>query len=87
MREQPKQEALSTQRYLDMNGVPDYEKIFSRIESPLKRHIDDWLLTHLDNQPDIVREYRDLKYHLGECEECRKRTEPEKVETQGDLTF
>ncbi len=85
--EKLKQEAYSPHHYIDDGGDPDYEKIFSRAESPLKRHIDDWLLRHLDSQPEIVREFRRLKYHLKECEECRKKTEPEKIEISGNLPF
>jgi len=74
MREQPRQETYSLHRYLNENGAPDYEKIFSSIETPLRRHLDPWLLKHLDNQPEIVRGYRHLKQHLEECEECNKKS-------------
>lgn len=78
-------EIYSGHRYLDDKGLPDYERIFNIIESPLRRHLDDWLLKYLDNQPEIVREYRPLTQHLKECEECRQKTEPEKGEKQIDL--
>ncbi len=75
--ERPTSEIFSSHRYLDDNGKPDYGRIFSVIRSPLRRHLDGWLLEHLDNQPEIVREYPGLKQHLKECEECRKKLESE----------
>lgn len=87
MPEKLQKETYSLHRYINENGIPDYEKIFSDGDSKfwIKRHLDVWLLSHLDNQPDIVRKDRHLKKHLQECEECRQKSEPDKIEEQMDL--
>ena len=65
-------EAYSLHRYVDSSGIPDYEQIFSDGDSRfwVRRHIDPWLLGHLKNQPDIVRDDHFLNKHLRECGEC-----------------
>lgn len=86
MAERPGQEIYSPHRYLNNeDGTPDYEKIFSVIESPLRRHIDTWLLEHLENQPEIVREFKHLKNHLRDCPDCMEKTETEIEKEQIDL--
>ena len=40
MTERLKQEIYSFHRYLKEDGTPDHEKIFSVVESPLRRHLD-----------------------------------------------
>ena len=68
-------EAYSLHRYLDEYGAPDHKKIFSNGGSKLwiENHIDVWLLGHLHNQPDMVREDRFVVDHLKKCEECRNK--------------
>lgn len=85
MSEKAEKQIYSLHKYLDENGLPDFDRIFSVIESPLKRHIDPWLLGHLDNQPPIVQENKDIKIHLRDCEECRQKLESRQEKIQNSL--
>lgn len=81
------EKSFSSHRYILSDRTPDYERMFSEGDSKfwIKRHLDVWLLEHLDNQPEIIREDRHINKHLQECEECRKRQEPDMTERQTDL--
>lgn len=80
----------SLHRYIDGNGVPDYDKIFSRGQSKLwiRRHLDPGLLRILENQPDIIRNDRFINLHLVQCPECRgAKFGSDPKEKQGDLPY
>ena len=84
------EEAYSLHRYLGENGLPDYDLIFSEGKSSLwiLNHLDSWLLGHLDNQPEIVREDKHVRNHIRDCEKCRGRLDSRSKETgQEDLPF
>ena len=83
--EKPSSEVYSPHRYLNEKGAPDRDKIFSVIVSPLKRHIDLWLLEHFNGQPEIIRESKGINIHLKNCDECRQKLKPELSHKQGDL--
>ena len=85
--EKPNSEIFSGHRYIKEDGMPDYERIFSVKESPLRRHIDSWLLKHLDNQPDMVKNYDKLNIHLKDCEECMSKLKQRDKNVQADLPF
>lgn len=87
MSQENPEKTFSLHRYILSDGTPDYERMFSEGDSKfwIKRHLNIWLLEHLDNQPEIIREDRRINKHLKECEECRKKSEPDMVEEQIDL--
>lgn len=80
-------EIYSLHRYLDEHGAPDRERIFSEGDSKfwIKRHIDPWLLAHLKNQPEIIREDKYVDNHIRSCTECREKIKLDKHEEQQDL--
>jgi hypothetical protein len=83
-------EVYSGHRYIDSSGIPDYEKIFSRGSSEfwVQNHLDGWLIKHLENQPDIIKEDKFINGHLRDCSECSSFLEQkEPDEEQQDLDF
>lgn len=68
-----KREVYSLHRYTKEDGTPDFDKIFKKDGSPLwfGKHIDSWLLDHLESQPDEVRKSQPVITHLRDCKECR----------------
>lgn len=56
-------------RYIDENGAPDLDRIFSRKESMLKRHLGLGLKKIWRNQPEVVQEK--VEEHLSRCDSCR----------------
>lgn len=64
-----RESVYSLHRYIDENGVPDLEKIFSRKESWLKRHLDLGLKKIWRNQPEVVQ--KKVEEHLRRCDSCK----------------
>ncbi|MBI4158449.1 MAG: hypothetical protein HY505_02430 [Candidatus Yanofskybacteria bacterium] len=64
-----REKIYSLHRYIDENGAPDLEKIFSRKESQLKRHLNLGLKKIWHNQPDVVQ--KKIEEHLGRCDSCK----------------
>ena len=66
-------EVYTLHRYIDDEGKPDFNRIFSEGESKFwpQRHIGPDLLRILDNQPDIVRNHKFVTSHLGKCQKCK----------------
>ena len=83
-----REKVYTLHRYIDENGVPDFEKIFSKGESKLWyfRHLDPGLKKIWRNQPDVVQ--KEVEKHLGKCDECKNEFEDRTEEPKaGELLF
>jgi len=69
-----KERVYSLHRYVDANGVPDLERIFSEKEKPwMPGHLNPELKNIWRNQPEVVKEK--VKEHLRRCDSCRNKFE------------
>lgn len=77
-----REKIYSLHRYIDANGVPDFEKIFSEGESKfwINRHLDSGLKRIWRNQPELVRKV--VKKHIDGCQKCKDNFEDKNKESK-----
>lgn len=87
MSQENPEKVFSLHRYILSDGTPDYERMFSEGDSKfwIKRHLDAWLIKHLDNQPEIIREDKYINKHLQECVGCKEKMKSDRHEVQRSI--
>ena len=74
-------EIYSLHRYVDNDGAPDEERIFSVAEEgSWRRHLNSDLMEIIKNQPDKVKDL--ARNHLQKCKTCKEKYFPKEPEQQ-----
>lgn len=92
-------EVYSLHRYVNKDGTPNSDEIFTELDSEMRaeleinpdkiilrrKHLNPDLMRIWTNQPDEVQKV--IEFHLGICDVCKRKYEVKETTRQGNLPY